>query len=79
MDNRGRARAKGKKTRRPVSLEEKHNNFIYNDGKKKGKSLAATKVKMSSSEKKREQELIKRVTRRFLAVSRCSREAKQRQ
>ena len=52
VDNREKARAKGKKTRRPVSLEEKHNNFIYNDGKKKGKSLAATKVKMSSSEKK---------------------------
>ena len=52
MDNRERARAKGKKTRRPVSLEEKHNNFIYNDGKKTRKSLAATKVKMSSSEKK---------------------------
>ena len=33
-------------------MEEKHNNFIYNDGKKTGKSLAATKVKMSSSEKK---------------------------
>ena len=31
---------------------KKNNNFIYNDGKKKGKSLAATKVKMSSSEKK---------------------------
>ena len=30
---------------------KKNDNFIYNDGKKKGKSLAATKVKMSSSEK----------------------------
>ena len=29
---------KVKKTRRPVPLEEKQNNFIYNDGKKKGKS-----------------------------------------
>ena len=35
--------------------------------------LAATKVKMGSSEKKSGQEHIKRVTRMFLEVSRCSR------
>ena len=40
--------------------------------------LAATKVKMSGSEKKSQQEHIKRVTRKFLEVSHCSR-AKQRQ
>ena len=40
--------------------------------------LAATKVKMSGSEKKSLQEHIKHVTRKFLEVSRCNR-AKQRQ
>ena len=44
---------------------------------KKREILAATKVKMSRSEKKREQEhvhyFIKRVTRTFLELSRCSR------
>ena len=57
-------------------MEEKHN-----DGKKKEK-LAATKVKMSDSENKSEQEHIKRlkrVTRKFLEFSCCSRVAKQRQ
>ena len=48
-------------------LEEKHKNF------KKGEMLAATKVKMSGSEKKKsQQEHIKHVTRKFLEVSRCS-------
>ena len=36
--------------------------------------LAATKVKMSGSENKSEQEHIKRVTRKFLEVSYWSRE-----
>ena len=40
--------------------------------------LVATKVRMSGSEKKSEQEHIKRLTRKFLEVFRCSR-AEQRQ
>ena len=40
--------------------------------------LAATKVRMSGSEKKSEQEHIKRLTRKSLEDSRCSR-AEQRQ
>ena len=36
-------------------------------------------MKMSCSQKKSEQEHIKRVTRKFLEVSHCSRAAKQRQ
>ena len=39
--------------------------------------LAATIVRMSSSEKKSEQEHIKRLTRKFLEVSRCSRAEQQ--
>ena len=69
---------KVKKTRRPVPLEEKQNNFIYNDGKKKGK-VSGHQSENEQQRKKSEQELIKRVTRKFLEVSRCSREAKQRQ
>ena len=74
MDNRERARARDKKQRRPISLEEKHENFISGEKKER---RAATKVKISGSHKKSEQERIKRVTRKFLEVSRCSR-AKQR-
>ena len=44
-----------KKQRRPISLEEKHKNF------KKEEMLAATKVKMSGSEKS-QQEHIKHKT-----------------
>ena len=61
-----------KKQRRPISLEKKHKNF------KKREMLATTKVKMSGSENKRQQEHIKHVTRKFLELSCCSR-AKQRQ
>ena len=46
------------KTRRPISLEEKHNNFIYNDCKKKGGKLAATKSENEWQRKKSEQEHI---------------------
>ena len=73
MDNRERARARDKKQRRPISLEEKHENFISGEKKER---RAATKVKISGSHKKSqksEQERIKRVTRKFLEVSRCSR------
>ena len=51
-------------------LEEQHENFISGEKKER---RAATKVKISGSHKKSEQERIKRVTRKFLEVSRCSR------
>ena len=61
-------------------MEEKHENFIA--AERKREMLAATKVKMSGSEKKvSEAHLVhtyKRVARKFPEVSRCSR-AKQRQ
>ena len=62
-------------------LEEQRENFVA--VVRKREMLAATKVKMSGSEKISEQEhvrqfLHKRVTRKFLEVSLCSR-AKQRQ
>ena len=49
MDNRERARARDKKQRRPISLEEKHENFIAALRKRRGerpprwKAAAATK------------------------------------
>ena len=64
-------------------LEEQHENFVAQVRKRE--MLAATKVKMSSSEKKRtgtrttfDISSIKRVTRKFMEVLPCSR-AKQRQ
>ena len=81
-DNRERARDRDKKQRRPISFEEKHENFIA--AVRKREMLAATKVKKSGSEKKKANRMaynicsIKRVTRKFLEVSRCRR-AKQRQ
>ena len=65
-------------------VKNKETNFVgtkHNDGKKKEK-LAATKVKMSCSENKSEQEHVKRlkrVTRKFLEFSYCCRAEKQRQ
>ena len=47
MDNRERATARDKKQRRPISLEEKHENFIA-----AVRMLAATKVKMKEMYKK---------------------------
>ena len=59
-DNRERARASDSKHRRRISLEEKHENFIAAVKKIRnasGQQGAATKVKMSGSEKnKSEQE-----------------------
>ena len=49
VDNRERAKARDKERRRPISLEEKLVNFIAVVGKRE--MLAATKVKMSGSEK----------------------------
>ena len=79
VDNRERARAKDKKTRE--KKKEKHENFIA--AVRKWEMQAATKVKISGSDKKVNRNKydfssIKRVTRKFLDVSRCSR-AKQRQ
>ena len=71
-----------KKQRTPIPLEEKHKNLIA-AVRKKG-ILAAIKVKISASEKNKVTRKtysissIKRVTRKFLEVSRCIR-AKQRQ
>ena len=75
MDNREGARARDKKQRRQISLEEKHENFIA--GVRKWEMLAATKVKMSGSEKKNSElehiqtyniSPIKCVTRKFYVV-----------
>ena len=79
VDNRERARAKDKKTRE--KKKEEHENFIA--AVRKWEMQAATKVKISGSDKKVNRNTydfssIKRVTRKFLDVSRCSR-AKQRQ
>ena len=70
-----------KKQRRHYLLEEQHENFIA--AVRKWEMLAATRVKMSGSQKKVNRTTynissIKSVTRKFLEVSRCSR-AKQRQ
>ena len=54
MQNREIARARNKKQRRPISLEEKHENFTA--AMTNWEMLAATKVKMSGSENKSEQE-----------------------
>ena len=49
VDNRERDKARDKKRRRPISLEEKRENFIAVVSK--GEMLAASKVKISGSEK----------------------------
>ena len=49
VDKRERATARDKKQRRPISLEEKRDNFI---AVVRREMLAATQVKMSGSEKK---------------------------
>ena len=51
VDRRERARARDKKQRRPISLEEKRENFIA--VVRKWEMLAATEVKMSGCEKKK--------------------------
>ena len=80
MDNRERTRARDKKQRRSILLEETHETFLAAVRKLEIPAATNFKVKMSGSKKqetKSEQEHI-RVTRKFLEVSRCSR-AKQRQ
>ena len=69
-----------RKDREDIFFGRRTGNFVAAVGKQE--KLAATKVKMSGSEKKNEQNTydsssIKRVTRKFLEVSRCC--AKQRQ
>ena len=60
MDNRERARARDKKQRRRTLLERQRENFISAGGEKmrnaSGQQGEASKVKMSRSEKKSEQE-----------------------
>ena len=70
-----------KKQRRHFLLEEQQKHFVA--AVRKLQMLAAIKMKMSNSEKKVNENTygissIKRVTRKFLQLSRCSR-AKQRQ
>ena len=68
-------REKELEQRRPISFEEKHENFVA--AVRKGEMLAATKMKMSGSETKVNRNRYnisstERVTRKFLEVSRCS-------
>ena len=76
VDNREWARVRDKKQRRPMTLEGLHGNFMAVVWK--WEMLAATKMKMSGSEKIANRNTfnissIKRVTREFLEVSRFSR------
>ena len=73
MDNRERARARDKHQRRPISLEEKHKRFIAAVSKRGNASCH-----QGENERQREKNpynisSIKRVIRKFLEVSRCSR------
>ena len=77
--NRQRAIAKDKNQRRPISLEEKHNTFIA--AVRKRGNASCYQAENERQRKEIEQDhisSIKRVTRKFPEVSRCSR-AKQRQ
>ena len=72
MENRERAKARDKKQRRPISSEEKRENFIA--VVRNWEMLATTKVKMRGSKKKVNGNTfkissIKLVTRKFLQVS----------
>ena len=72
MENRERAKARDKKQRRPISSEEKRENFIA--VVRNWEMLATTKVKMRGSKKKVNGNTfkissIKLVTREFLEVS----------
>ena len=50
VDNRKRARARDKRQRRRISLEEQHKNFIA--AVRRQEMLVTSKMKMSGSEKK---------------------------
>ena len=83
MDNRERARARDKSLWRPISLEEKQKKFIAAVRKRGNASCHQLKVKVSGREKKVNGNTynissIRRVTGKFLKVSRCIR-SKQRQ
>ena len=76
MDNSQRARARDKNQRRPISLEEKHKQFIAVVRKRENASYHR-----GENERQREEKVnrntynilpIKRVTRKFLEVSLCS-------
>ena len=75
-DNRERAGAITEKQRRPISPEEKRENFTA--AVRKREMPAATNVKMRGSEKKVNRNTynassIKRETRKYREVSRCRR------
>ena len=53
--------------------------ILYITTVRKRENVSGHQSENEQQRKKREQELIKRVTRKFLEVSRCSREAKQQQ
>ena len=53
--------------------------ILYITTVRKREKVSGHQSENEQQRKKSEQELIKRVTRKFLEVSRCSREAKQRQ
>ena len=77
--NRQRAIAKDKNQRRPISLEEKHNTFIAAVRKRGNASCHQAENERQRKESEQDHiSSIKRVTRKFPEVSRCSR-AKQRQ
>ena len=75
VDNRERARARDKIQRRPISLEEKHKNFI--PAVRKRGNASGHQGENEQQRKKKMNRNTKCVTREFLEVSRCS-PAKQR-
>ena len=74
MDNRGRARAKGKKQGDQFRWK-KNITILYITTVRKREKVSGHQSENEQQRKKREQELIKCVTRKFLEVSRYSREA----
>ena len=58
---------------------KKNITILYITTVRKREKVSGHQSENEQQRKKSEQELIKRVTRKFLEVSRCSREAKQRQ
>ena len=77
MDNRKRAKAKGKKKGDQFRWK-KHRTILYITAVIKWRDVSVHQSRKERQRKKSEQEHIKPVTRKFVEVSRCSR-AKQRQ
>ena len=78
MDNRKRAKAKGKKQGDQFRWK-KHGTILCITAVIKWRGVSVHQSRKEPQRKKSEQEHIKPVTRKFLEVSRCSRAAKQRQ